>query len=57
MSVSEIKVGTKLFCNGYPGIVKAIVYDGQMAEVKLNSGLVVVDINELARFADYDASR
>lgn len=56
---TEISVGTKLFCNGYPGTVTE-VGTGQlegMAVVRLARGTVCVDIAELSRLRDYDTSK
>jgi hypothetical protein len=57
--IAEIRAGTELFCNGYPGAVKEIC-TGQlkgMAVVRLASGEVCVSLHELNRFRDYDISK
>ena len=57
--IAEIRPGTTLFCNGYPGTVKEIC-TGQlkgMAIVRLGSGEVCVSLYELNRFRDYDVSK
>jgi len=55
-SIEDIKVGTELFCNGYPGTVTKIC-DGQlkgMAEIRLSRGGVCVSLSELFRFRNQD---
>jgi len=47
-----VKVGQKVICNGYPGVVTKVC-TGQllgMCEVRLQSGEVCVSITELLRF-------
>jgi hypothetical protein len=52
---SDIKVGTKINCHGYPGTVSEVctgVLTG-MCVVKLRTGSVCVGISELVQFQNY----
>jgi hypothetical protein len=54
-TASDIKVGTKINCNGYPGTVTEICTGGLagMCVVRLRSGTVCTSISELVRFQNY----
>lgn len=44
----ERKVGEKVTCNGYPGTIVAVCdWSDSLVEVRLKSGEVCVDFNEL----------